>query len=191
MKVFVCVNNYGEGSVSKAQGWYLLVDSAISNTGKPFYLPDGSGGVAVSLSAAIRVERLGKLIAPKFASRYFSEFAPALHFTLPQLGEKLRREGLPEDPSRNFDRSLFVGDFRCFDSDAEIQLQKNGETEASFKFHHLISPPEKIISEISVMNTMKMGDIVLPGLSGKVNLEIGDLLEVKINGEKAFHVKVK
>lgn len=191
MKVFVAVNNYGEVAKGKKPGWYFLSDSSVSNTGKPFYLPEDCGKVTVSLSGAIKISRLGKLVSPRFATRYFSEFAPALHFILPELGEKLRMEGLPEDPSRNYDRSLFVGEYREYTPHSEIELWKNGEKRGCFKFAHLILSPEEIISAISKMNTLKMGDILLPGKSIETEIEIGDLLEVKIDGEKAFHVKVK
>lgn len=191
MKVFVCVNNYGDENRGNAGGWYYLADSSVTNTGKPFYLPENMGRVTVSLSGIIKISRLGKLVTPKFAQRYFSEMAPGLHFTLPDYKNHLKEEGLPEDPARNFDRSLFVGDFMEFSTDKSFELWKNGEMIRMFNFNELLVSPEDLIAEISVMNTLKMGDLLVPGLSGEIELGIGDFLEVKTNGENAFHVKVK
>lgn len=191
MKVFVCVNNYSTEKSEKNFGWYFLADSAVSNTGKPFFLPEDSGMVSVSLAPAVRISRLGKFIAPKFASRYFSEWAPALHFYLPELENNLRLTGLPQDPAWNFDRSLFVYDFIPFRPEDNFTLLKNGEESGSFSLPDLLLPIEEVIARVSRLNTVKMGDILLPALGEGVSLKSEDLLEVMINGQKAFHVKVK
>lgn len=191
MKVFVMVNNYKPVADSGNIGWYLLADSSVSNTGKPFYLPDNKGKTIVSLTGAIRILRLGKAVASKFASRYYSEIAPALHFRLPDFEKELISEGLPGDASRNFDRALMVGEFFPIEKAGPLELIVNGEKKNSFILDSLNKSVDEIFPMISNDNTIKMGDLILPGLSGEIELSEGDMLEVMAGGEKAFHVKVK
>ena len=191
MKAFVIVNNYGPENAAKEPGWYFIADSAVTNTGKPFYLPENLGEAAVSLAPAIRISRLGKYVAPKFAHRYWSEMAPAVHFYFPEYERKLLEGGLPADTARNFDRSLFVGDFQPFEETTVIEFWKNGEKVSVFSFDSLHKNINDMISRISVMNTIKMGDLLLPGLAQPLTVEIGDRLDVKIGNKEAFTIKVK
>lgn len=191
MKVVVVANNYVDVSVQNPKSWYLIADSAVTNTGKPFYMPDDKGRVTVSVAGAVKICRLGKFIAPKFASRYYIEYAPCIHFNLTEYQKKLRSLSLPEDPARNFDRSLFVGDFMPYDSLSEIEMLLNGEKVSSFRFDRLHQPLDEVVSEISVLNTLKMGDLLLPGIGEEIFIKQGDLIEVSVNGIKSFHVKVK
>ena len=191
MKVFVTVNNYPSSSESTSKGWYLLADSAVTNTGKPFYLPEELGPVSVSVCMVWKLSKLGKSISSKFAHRYFSEWAPALHFKLPDYEKRLLEEGLPADASRSFDRSIFIGDFTPVAENVHLELFLNGEKISEFEKDKLLSPVEDIISGISRMNTIKIGDLLVPGLSGNEIVHIGDKLELNMNGVPAFYVKVK
>lgn len=190
MKIFVIENNY-EVPVNDELSWYFLADSALTNTGKPFYLPEKHGNVIVSLSVAVKISRLGKFISQNFAPRYYGEFAPALHFRLPDFEKKLVDSGRSPDASRSFDRSLFVGDYSPAKDFKIIKLFQNGVKVAEFDVYALANQIDKLISSVSVMNTLKMGDILLPGLSGNIELKEGDLLEVKQDDLVSFIVKVK
>ena len=199
MKVFVTQNNYRQdetapfsGKESSSHfGWYLIADSAVTNTGKPFYLPDDLGRITVSVGAAFRMTRLGKTIAPKFGSRYYSEIAPVVHFQLPDYRERLKVQGLSWDPSVNFDKSLFVGDFRPVDRINEVSVSISGHPELIWNKARLIKDMNEVLALISQMNTIKMGDFVIPGLNGDLEVKEGDLLNVLVNGESDFQVKIK
>ena len=191
MKVVVVENNYIPFGTGKLQGWYLIADSAVTNTGKPFYLPEGKGLVTVSLGAGYRISRLGKAISRKFAGRYYSEMAPTLHFKLPDFRAALMKEGMPADASVNFDKSLFVGEFYPKDEVKEIKLLRNGEATGEWREEMLINSVDEEISEISRLNTVKMGDLILPGLTEEMEIKEGDRLDVMVNGEISFQVRVK
>lgn len=194
MKTFVIVGNTATDSEDKRPrlpGWHLLADSAVSNTGKPFYVPEVESPTEARVSFAVRIERLGKSIAEKFSRRYFSQMAPALNFRLPRLYDKLSEEGLSGDPALNFDKALFVGDFIPYTNDATLKLYKNGEPVASFDFSMLERGVEALIPFVSEMNTLKIGDLLLPGLSQGVEVKEGDVLEIRVNDSPAFQVKIK
>lgn len=189
MKVIVVEREYGRSGTE--EGWYLLADSAVTNTGKPFYLPEKLGRVSVCLSAAVRISRLGKSVSSKFASRYYTEVAPCLHFNLPDYREKLREKGLPDTGAMNFDRSLFVGEFLPVEDMKEISLYINEEKKCEIKLDTLPEMVDNFIGEISKLNTIKMGDLIIPGIGGRQEIKEGDKLIVEVNGEEGFYVKIK
>lgn len=191
MKIIVVENNYRPDAVSDYPGWYVVADSALSNTGKPFYLPEEPGRMEACLAIALRINRLGKGVEPRFASRYYSEYAPAVHFRLPDLKKELESRGLPADPSRNFDKALFVGEFKPLENLEPLKLKINGNVCTGWDLKNLISSPEEIVSRISRLNTIKIGDMIIPALSAGLIIGEGDLLEVETGNEGAFQVRVK
>lgn len=191
MKIIVFNNNYNSEPCGHSNGWYLVADSAMTNTGKPFYLPENLGDTEVALSMAIKISRLGKNIDSKFSSRYYSELAPALHFRLPDYETELKSKGLATDASHSFDKSLFIGDFVPMDSIVELELRLNGDKVSLFDRNCLNMPLEDVIHKVSRLNTLKIGDIILPGLGDWVKIKEGDFLEVINKEERSFHVKIK
>lgn len=191
MKAIVMVNNYEPVKKPFRIGWYLVADSALTNTGKPFYLPEFTGETVVSLGVAVRISRIGKSINYQFGQRYFKEYAPVLHFTLPEYANRLKECGLPEDASRSFDRSLWVGEYIPKGDKEILKLKINGEEATEFSFDKLHHEIEKILLSVSELNTLKIGDIIVPGLNGFIAMKEGDFLEVMKGEERLFHVKVK
>lgn len=193
MKAIAITNNLRiPGSEPEGkQGWFFIADSGVSNTGKPFYLPEGVGKTVAAVGIAVRISRLGKSVQPKFASRYFREIAPAIYFHLPELEEKLLREGLPGDAARSFDRCLMIGEYREYSPEATVELIINGEHKTGISGAMLVKPIEECIAMVSRLNTLKMGDVVLPGMSRGIELKEEDVIEVKGTGMTGFRVKVK
>lgn len=191
MKAVVAVNNPQSDKDTSIFGWYLLADSAVSNTGKPFYLPELRGVTTASLCVAVKICRLGKSVAKKFAGRYYSEICPAIHFRLPEYEKELISQGLPGDPSRSFDRSLFVGEPVEIKEDTTFELALNREILETFSLKEIYSPLEEFLVSFSKMNTLKMGDLIIPVLKGEITMSEGDLLEVYSGENKLFHIKVK
>lgn len=191
MKTAIIETNHAE--TDGGFSWYLISDSAVSNSGKPFYIPEGNPKVEAFLAPVVRINRLGKSISPKFAHRYYSEIAPAIHFRLPELRDKLMRLGLSADPSQSFDRSLIIGEFSpiSFEEGSVMRLHLNGENKAEWSSRNKQELLDRILSEISKMNTVKMGDFLIPELSEAVEVTIGDILEVKASGQPTLTVKVK
>ena len=196
MKIMVVENNYSLYRESRGMetktGWYVLSDSSMTNTGKPFYLPEDMGATGVAVSVAVRISRLGKHIDRKFAPRYYSEFAPALHFKFADYEKRLTSAGLPKDPAMNFDRALFVGEFReAASCNPLFQLYLNKQCVSEFDLKALNMDVDEIIEELSKLNTLKMGDLILPGLTPWIMVNPDDLLDLIHEEKKEFHVKVK
>lgn len=191
MKIIVLQNNYYPATKEDPKGYYFLADSAMINTGKPFYLPEKDKPVTVQLGIAVRISRLGKNISEKFASRYFSEYAPVLHFCLPELEARLKENGLSEIAAKSFDKSLFVGDFKPLSDFSQLTLSVDRETVSEFSLEKLVCPLENVINQVSRLNTLKMGDLILPGETPEVVLKSDTLLDVSDTRGSCFKVRVK
>lgn len=192
MKVIVIDNNF-QGDV-KPVSWYVVADSALSNSGKPFYIPEEGGEVEVHLSMAVRFSRLGKYIEPRFAKRYFKEIAPALHFRLEEMKRELITLGLPVSAAVSFDRSVMADKYRNIEDDYDslkVELLKNGESVGSLKPADMANPLEELIHRYSKTNTIKMGDVMLPAVGPGLKIKEGDRLDVIFCGEPSFTVKIK
>ena len=194
MKTVVFEDNYRKLNSVENPSWYIVADSAISNTGKPFYIPEECGPVTVSLSIAVKFQRLGKYIDPKFSHRYYHEYAPAVHFRLPELRRNLEENKQPLAPSYSFDKSIIIADFKPLETDFEdisAELHIDGESRLEWRSDHLKESLDRLIHRFSKMNTIKMGDIMLPALSGCEQIQEGDFIEILVDSQRCFNVKIK
>ena len=64
---------------------FMKPDSAILKDGKPFFVPDFSHEVHYETEVVVRICRLGKNIAPRFAHRYYDAVTVGIDFTARDL----------------------------------------------------------------------------------------------------------
>lgn len=197
MKIIVADS---EPSISGNAGWHFLPDSALTNLGKPFYVPDFANRFEARLSVALRINRIGKTVAKKFAHRYFSHVAPAVTFCAADIRERLVKENLPVDMAYSFDRSLIVGDFIPVEKFLELKsyhicktdlLSDTPSFKGSIDCDTYIDAANSMIEKVSTMNTIKMGDLFLPVSTSPFEVKIGDRLWVTLAGEDVFRISVK
>ncbi len=193
MKTFVFDNNYKDSPKPTIPTWHFLADSSLTNAGKPFFIPDFADEFEAIPVIAIRVHRLGKSIAPRFAARYYSEFAPAIHFRAKDLMKKLNELHLSVDKAVSFDRSFIMSEFMPFPSDGNMKvvMLKNGVPVSEFDTNKLKTPINQTISDASYANTLKMGDLIIPGLPEGIDIAINDVLELSCNDMTTLSVLIK
>ena len=63
----------------------LKGDSSLLVNRKPFFVPDWSDDVRMTPCVVLRVSRMGKNIASRFASRYYDAVAPGLNMQAADL----------------------------------------------------------------------------------------------------------
>ena len=80
--------------------WFLKPDTALLRNNDPFYIPAFSQEVHYECELVVRINRVGKGIAERFAHRYYDRFVPlqelggdvqSLHFTLEVNGQTRQR----------------------------------------------------------------------------------------------------
>lgn len=161
MKIFAFIPVTDNGSDS-LQAMLSLPDSTVVRNGNPVFVPDFDDMFTARTFLAVKISRLGKTIAERFADRYYETAAPAFCITAENLLSRLRVEGLPWTEATAFDKSCPVGEFIPFERiEAEdLKFEINGQVSQT------LPPPKrdvirKAISIASRNNTLKMGDLIL------------------------------
>ena len=90
---------------------FMKSDSSLLKDGKPFFIPDFSSEIHYETEIVVKIDRLGKNIAERFAHRYYNEVTVGIDFTARDLQNKLRAQGLPWEISKAFDNSAVLGTF--------------------------------------------------------------------------------
>ena len=176
---------------------FMKPDSALLKNNKPFYLPDFSEDLQYETELIIKINRLGKNIAPQFATRYFAEIGLGVDFTARDLQRRLKANGHPWEVAKAFDNSAVIGGFLPVDElgdihQIEFRLDLNGVTVQQGNSKDMIFPIEALIAHISTFFTLKIGDILFTGTPAGVGpVKVGDRLEGYIFDKKMFDFKIK
>lgn len=191
MKIIGFTGNYGTEGDSCPQS-YLMTDSSILYTGRPFFVPDFAQQYLASPTIVVRTSRLGKCIAPKFAYRYWDAFTAA--FTVRAvMDDDDRMTGL----DRAFDGALMVGDWvttaTVTDPMTEaVRLMANGDVLAECCLADMRHPAGELLAAVSQRCSIKMGDILVTGDAAPEHLlSPGDRLTATIAGQVVLDVKVR
>ena len=190
MKVIGFTGNYGN-TAGEPQG-YLMADSSILYTGRPFFVPDYAARFVATPTIVVRTGRLGKCIAPKFAHRYWDAFTAGWSVEA-QQGDDSRLEVL----GRAFDGAALVGDWVEAASlndpmHALVQLMVNGETVSRCCLADMLWPLADMLSAVSTRCSIKMGDLLFTGetAAGHV-LAPGDHLTATVADRQVLDIKVR
>lgn len=100
---------------------FMKPDSALLKDGKPFFIPDFSEQVDYETELVVRINRLGKNIAERFAHRYYDAVTVGIDFTARDLQRKYRAEGKPWELCKGFDNSAAIGDWIPVERFKDIQ----------------------------------------------------------------------
>ncbi|HDJ33734.1 MAG TPA: FAA hydrolase family protein [Bacteroidetes bacterium] len=169
--------------------FFLKPDSAILIHNKPFYLPDFMGSIHYEAELVVRINRLGKNIAPKFAPRYYDAVTLGIDFTARDLQNECREKGLPWEIAKAFDGSAALGPFRDIPSrglqNILFRLDVNGRTVQEGNTAHMIFPVNELIAYVSKFMTLRTGDLFFTGTPAGVGpVNRNDRLEAYLEGEK-------
>ena len=177
MKIIGFVHSNGEGR--KANGeWEMVLkgDSCLLNGRKPFFVPDWSLEIGVTPCMILRVSRLGKEIALRFADRYYDAIAPGEDFVAMDALREAKAAGKPWTKALAFDYSLAIGEWT------------NGEWA---KGEWLMSPEEAIVEASKVM-TIRQGDLIyIQADCEPRRVQKEEVLRIEVDGEEKLYCKIK
>ena len=191
MKVIGFTSNYGNPEAMPRS--YLMADSSILYTGRPFFLPDYAQRFVATPTIVVRAGRLGKCVSPKFAHRYWDAFTAA--FTVCAVKSDDERLTALD---RAFDGALIVGNWMehpvgdLTALDAVVELAVNGDRVAECRLSDMQHPLADLISAVSTRCSIKMGDLMATGdaAAGRA-LSPGDRLTAAVGGQPVLDVKVR
>ena len=176
---------------------FMKADSALLKDGKPFFIPDFSEEVHYETEIVVRIDRLGKNIAERFAHRYYAEVTVGIDFTARDLQRKLRAQGLPWEISKSFDNSAVIGTFVPLEEVGDINclpfhLEINGKPVQAGNTADMLFSVDKVIAYASRFFTLKMGDLIYTGTPAGVGpVKIDDHLEGYIGERKLLDFYVR
>ena len=176
---------------------FMKPDSALLKDSKPFFIPDFSKRVDYETELVVRICRLGKNIAPRFAHRYYDAVTVGIDFTARDLQNKLRAEGKPWEISKGFDNSAVIGDFVPVNRFKDVQnldfhLTIDGNKVQEGNTRDMIFKIDDLIAYVSQFYTLKIGDLLYTGTPVGVGpVSIGQHLEGYLEGEKLLDFYVR
>ena len=201
MKIFAIGMNYAahnqelHGTLKRPDEPVIFTkaDSAILNQGKPFFIPDHLGRIDYETEVVVRICRLGKNIAQRFAHRYYDALTIGIDFTARDLQKKASEAGQPWTICKGFDGSAAIGEWipkeklltdpesPCEQSGLQrlhFHLDINGKTVQEGCTSDMLYTVDEIIAYISQFFTLKTGDLLYTGTPAGVGpVHIGDRLE--------------
>lgn len=175
---------------------FLKADNSVLSKDAPFVIPEFSNDVHHEVEVLVKINKVGKYISPKFASKYYNQIGLGIDFTARDLQAKLKAKGLPWEISKSFDGAAVVGDFVDKEQFADVQnlsfqLQKNGKVVQSGNTQDMLWQIDELVAYVSQFFTLKMGDIIFTGTpAGVAKVNNGDELQGFLEDKKMFTVKV-
>lgn len=206
MKIFAVGMNYAEhnkelhGSLYKTEEPVIFTkaDSALLTNGHPFFIPDFTHRCDYETELVVRISRLGRSIAPRFAHRYYDAVTVGIDFTARDLQKELRAKGHPWELCKGFDGSAVVGRFISKEAlgrdiqDLHFHLDINGEKVQEGHTADMLRPVDELVSFISRFFTLKTGDLIYTGTPVGVGpVHIDDHLCGWLEDEKVLEFNVK
>ena len=177
---------------------FMKPDSAILKDGKPFFVPDFSHEVHYETEVVVRICRLGKNIAPRFAHRYYDAVTVGIDFTARDLQRKFREAGNPWELCKGFDNSAAIGTFISLEQaggdvqNLDVHLDIDGCEVQRGNTADMLFKIDDIIAYVSRFMTLKIGDLLFTGTPAGVGpVSVGQHLQGYLGGEKLldFHIR--
>ena len=176
---------------------FMKPESAVLKNGKPFFLPDHLGRVDYETELVVRISRLGKNVAERFARRYYDAVTVGIDFTARELQRRLKDNGHPWEISKGFDGSAALGEWVELGEDRRLDnvhfhLDLNGQAVQQGCSADMLYSVDELISYISRFFTLKTGDLLYTGTPVGVGpVKIGDHLEGYLEDDKVLDFWVR
>lgn len=204
MKIFAIGLNYASHNKEMKRTFespqpviFMKPDTALLKNGNPFFFPDFSDEIHYETELVVKINRLGKNIAARFAHRYYDEITVGIDFTARDLQRRQKELGLPWEIAKSFDNSAATGDFISKTEVSNVQnldlrLDINEKTVQEGNTSDMIYPVDEIIEYISRFFTLKIGDLIFTGTPAGVGpITINDHLKGYLNGRKLLDFRIK
>ncbi len=176
---------------------FMKPDTAILLKKQPFFIPDFSNDVHHEVEVLVKINRIGKYIDRKFASKYYDEIGLGIDFTARDTQSELKSKGLPWEKAKAFDGSAVIGKWlpktKLGDPDnLAFRLEKNGQVVQDGNTSLMLWKIDELIEYVSKYFTLKIGDIIFTGTpSGVGKVIANDKLKGYLENEEMFSITVK
>ncbi len=175
---------------------FLKPDSAILAKRMPFFIPPFSDDIHYEVEVLVKINKVGKHIATKFAHKYYDEIGLGIDFTARDVQAQCKAKGLPWEKAKAFDGSAVISEFypkENYNLEAlSFQLLKNDAVVQDGNTNAMLWKIDELISYVSQYFTLKKGDIIFTGTPAGVGKVLeNDVLVGAIENKEVFRIKVK
>lgn len=203
MKIICIGRNYSEhakemnSEVPDVPMFFMKSDVSILRPGNPFFYPNFSKDIHYECEIVVKINRVGKNIAEKFAHKYYSEIGLGIDFTARDLQKKCKEKGYPWEIAKSFEGSAPISNEFIPTADLdlhniEFSLTKNNKLVQTGNTKDMIFNIHQLIAYVSQFMTLKKGDLIYTGTPAGVGpVIIGDSLKGYIGEKEMFSVKIK
>lgn len=176
---------------------FLKPDTSILLKKQPFFIPDFSDDVHHEVEILVKINKVGKHIAKKFAHKYYDQIGLGVDFTARDLQAQLKAKGLPWEKAKAFDGAAVIGEWLSKSEFEDVNqipfsLYKNDEIVQDGNTSLMLWKIDEIIEYVSKYFTLKIGDIIFTGTpSGVGKVIANDKLKGFIGDKQLFSITVK
>jgi len=176
---------------------FIKPDSSVLPKEQDFYIPEFSNDVQHEVEVLVKIKKVGKHIAEKFAHKYYDEISLGIDFTARDLQNKLKEKGLPWEKAKGFDGAAVIGKwlpktkFKNLNN-LNFSLLNNEEVVQQGNTSLMLWKIDELIAYVSTYFMLKKGDIIFTGTpAGVCKVNTNDYLSGILEEEQMFSVKIK
>jgi len=178
--------------------FFMKPDTALLRNNDPFYVPDFSREVDYECELVVRIDRVGRSIARKFAHRYYAEVGLGIDFTARDLQREAIARGLPWEACKAFDRSAALSarfvplsELGKGVQELRFEMALNGEVRQRGFTGEMIFTVDEVIAHVSRFVTLKMGDLIYTGTPvGVGRVQPGDRITASLEGQELLNFRI-
>lgn len=203
MKIICIGRNYANhakemnSAVPEVPMFFMKPDTALLPKKNPFFYPNFTKDLHFECELVIKITKLGKNIAEKYAHEYYDHIGIGIDFTARDLQKKCKEKGHPWEIAKAFEHSAPLGKkFIPLEgkdlNNINFRLEKNDEIVQQGNSSDMIFSFDQLISYVSKFMTLKIGDLIFTGTPEGVGpVQIGDRLKGYIEDEQLLDLKIK
>ncbi len=174
-------------------------DSSMLVNRKPLFVPERIHALACLPCWVLRVSRLGKCIAPRFASRYYDAVALGADFFGADVLAEAKREGKPWTEAIAFEGSLAIGEWDEVESrkskvESSWRVEREGESVGQMTWDAvgLQQLFDNALSRASELMTIRQGDLIYVARKQEPwLLQAEDILRCSQGEKETLYCKIK
>lgn len=204
MKIICIGRNYANhakelnSEIPKEPVFFMKPDSALLPKKSPFYYPNFTKDLHYEIEIVVKINKLGKNIAPQFAHTYYDEIGLGIDFTARDIQKECKNKGLPWEKAKAFDFSAPVSQKFISKSkfnniqNINFTLKKNNEFVQIGNTKDMLFSIDELIVYLSQFMTLKIGDLIFTGTPEGVGpVSIGDQLTGYIEDQEMINIPIK
>lgn len=203
MKIICIGRNYSDHAkemnapVPSIPMFFMKPDIALLRPGTPFFYPNFSKDIHFECELVVKINRVGKNIAEKFAHKYYDEIGLGIDFTARDLQQICKEKSHPWEIAKSFEGSAAISKEFIYKNELDLEnikfsFYQNGELKQTGSTQDMIFSIDALIAYVSQFMTLKKGDLLYTGTPAGVGpIAIGDELKGFIGDREMFITKVK